>query len=230
MLKRWFEFSSNGNGGIETAGRRNGSANQALALMEPEECEGSTEPLPSASQEKDDTVPSGARVDFEEVYRSAALKPPELPYGILKVVEMMNSQHLSSLSPDARRSALLMALEAVGAQVEDLLQDAVVRQRALKDYEDKQQKALRQFEAVKAEENRSLQAELDRLSKDYLTRMQANLDEVAREQDSFQAWQRRKRQEVQQIVEAAAFCVPEGAAPGIGSLATVLERACAAHR
>jgi hypothetical protein len=143
---------------------------------------------------------------------------------------MMNSQHISSLSPDGRRSALMMALEAVGAEVEDLLQDAVVRQRALKDYEDRQQERLRRFEAEKAEENRKLQSELERLTGEFMSRMQKNVDEVAREQDQFRAWQRKKNQEAHHIADAAAFCVPEGMGPGAASLAAVLERACAARK
>src|SRR5579864_4481493 len=49
---------------------------------------------------------------FEQIYQAAAVKPPRLAYGILKVAEMMNSPHLSGMSPDARRCSLLMALEA----------------------------------------------------------------------------------------------------------------------
>src|SRR5579871_6762215 len=75
---------------------------------------------------------------FDQIYQTAAVKPPRLSYGILKVAEMMNSPHLSGLSPEARSCSLLMALEAAGAEIEDLLQDAVVRQRALNDYEEAQ--------------------------------------------------------------------------------------------
>ena len=120
----------------------------------------------------------------------------------------------------------MMALEAVGAGIEDLLQDAVVRQRALNDYEKEQQDALRRFEETKAEEKPEAAkraGEPDRAS--YMARVQANADEVAREQDKFRAWQRKKQQESQQIAEAAAFCVPDGLGPHGGSLASVLERA-----
>jgi hypothetical protein len=223
MLKRWFESTSNGNGASRLEEHRNGSADLAVAVAEPEDL--AAEPLaPFSTPALEDCV------DFDQIYRSATVKPPQLPYSILKVVAMMNSQHLSPLSPDARRSALMMALEAVGAQVEDLLQDAVVRERALKEYEDRQQEKLRSFESGKLEENRKLQAELDRLTGEYLSRMQRNLDEVARRQDEFRAWQRKKNQQAQQIADAAALCVPDAMGPSSGSVAAVLERACAARR
>src|SRR5207302_5833209 len=120
-------------------------------------------------------LPSDHRADLEQIYRSAAPKPPQISCGILKVVEMVNSQHLSGLSPEARRCAVLMALEAVGAGIEDLLQDAVARQRALNDYDQEQQENLRRFEERKTEENRKLQGELETLTSQYMGRVEANL-------------------------------------------------------
>ncbi len=165
---------------------------------------------------------------FEQIYHNAAVKPPRLPYGILKVASMANSSHLAGLSADAKRCSLLMALEAAGVEVEDLLQDAVVRQRALNDYEEAQQQKIKEFEAAKLEENSKIQAEMDRLTSQFRSRIQANLEEVAREQDKFRAWQRGKQQEAQRITEAATFCVPQGSASN--GLAEVLERATFARR
>ena len=167
---------------------------------------------------------------FEQIYQTAAVKPPRLSYGILKVAEMMNSTHLSGMSPEARRCSLLMALEAAGAEIEDLLQDAVVRQRALNDYEEAQGTRLQGFEQNKLDENKKIQQELDRLTSQYMGRIQANLDEVAREQDNFHVWQRTKQQEAQRITEAAAYCVPQGASASMSSLTAVLERATVVHK
>jgi len=167
---------------------------------------------------------------FDQIYQTAALKPPRLNYSILKVSDMLNSHHLAAMSSDAKRCSLMMALEAAGVEVEDLLQDAVVRQRALNDFEDSQQAKLKELEAAKGAENRQIQAELDRLTNQYMSLIQANIDSVAREQDRFHAWQRTKQQEVQRIADAAAFCVPPGSAAANGGLSAVLERATALHK
>ena len=222
MLKRWFENSSNGSGASRMAEHRNGSAVATGAALEPANI-----PEAAAAPYAEEVQESG---DFEQIYRSATVKPRQLPCGILKVVSMMNSTHLSALSPEGRRSALMMALEAVGAEIEDLLQDAVVRQRALKEYEERQQEKLQAFEAAKLDENRKLQADLDRLNSEYTSRMQNNLDEVARRQDEFRAWQRKKNYQAQQIVDAAALCVPDGPGQTSGSVAAILERACTVRR
>ena len=120
---------------------------------------------------------------FEQIYQAAGSRLPQISYGILKVREMADSPHLAGMSPDAKRGALLMALEAAGAQTEDLLQDAVARQRVLTEYEEKQQERLRDFESAKTEANRVIQGELDRLTSQYMARIQANLDEIAQQQD-----------------------------------------------
>ena len=162
---------------------------------------------------------------FETIYQNAAVKPPRLTYSILKVSDMLNSQHLATMSSDAKRCSLLMALEAAGAEMEDLLQDAVVRQRALNDFEETQQNRLKELETAKAAENREIQAELDRLTNQYMGLIQANVDEMARQQDLFRAWQKLKQQEAQRITDAAAYCVPPGAQPNSNGLTAVLERA-----
>jgi hypothetical protein len=230
MFKRWFESSSNGNGAAGNPEHCNGPADQALALMELRECPRPSGRPDSASGERAGGAPSDDRADFERIYSSAEATPQQTSCGILKVVEMVNSPHLSGLSSDARRCAVLMALDMAGAEIEYLLQDAVVRQRALNDYEKEQQEKLRRFEAEKAEESRTLQADLERLTGEYMARLQANLDEVAREQDDFRAWQRRKQQQAHRIADAAALCVPEGLASRSDSLTVVLERACTARR
>ena len=161
---------------------------------------------------------------FEQLYETATVKPARMVYNIVKVADMAASSHLHGLSEEAKRSAILMALEAAGVMVEDLLQDAVVRQRALNEFEDNERQKLAAFESLKSAENKSIQADLDQLTAQYLSRIQANVDEVQRDQESFRVWQKRKQLEFQRISEAAAFSIPEDAPAG-GNLAMVLDRA-----
>lgn len=217
MLKSWMRFS-NGVNGHETPA-------QVQAILEPEPPQ-QPERLPAR---RPHNSPAETLPTFAQIYAAAAVKPPQASYGILKLAEMANSAHLAGMTPEAKRCSLLMALEAAGAEIEDLLQDAVVRQRALNDFEEAQQRRLAEFEAVKTEENRRIQAELDQLTTGYLSRIQANLDELAREQDRLRAWQKAKQQESQRITEAATYCVPQGA-PNAATLTAVLERATFSHK
>jgi hypothetical protein len=163
-------------------------------------------------------------VDFEQLYRDAALRPQRLTYTILKVAEMAESPHLSGMSFETKRASILMALEVAGADVNALLDDSVSRQRALNDYEEGLIKKQKEFEALKAVEAARLQDDLERTRAEGLARIRVHLDEVAREQEVFRAWQKRREAESARITGAAMVCVPEGAAKGRDSLAALLER------
>jgi hypothetical protein len=172
----------------------------------------------------------GSATTFDQIYQNASARPARLPYDILKVSEMLSSQHLAGMSQETKRASLQMALEAAAVDVEDLLQDAVARQRALNDYEETQRSKLKAFETRKLEENRVIQAEIDRITKEHMTRIQSNLDEVARAQDDLRNWQKQKQEEAQRITEASTYCVPPGAAASNGSMSALLERATVGRR
>jgi len=144
-------------------------------------------------------------------------------WGIAKAMDMLSSPHLAGMSSEAKRCALLMALEAAGTGVEALIQDAVLQQRLLDRQEDQRQARLRRFEAAKLEQNRAVQAALDRLTAKHLQRLQANLDVIALQQDEFRAWQKGKEQEAQRMTDAAAFCVPHGHVSRSATLSVVME-------
>ena len=143
---------------------------------------------------------------FEEIYRSTPANLPRAAYSIMKVAEMLNSPHLAGMSIETRRGSVMMALEAAGVDVKDMLQDAMLRNRALDDYEELQQKKLQDFESVKIEANAKLQAELERITAEYMRLIQSNVDEVASHQDAFRIWQKNKELELQNMAGASAFC------------------------
>jgi hypothetical protein len=170
---------------------------------------------------------------FEQIYQTATVKPPKLTYGIQKVAEMGSSPHLAGMSPAFKRKALLMALEATGTDVGEVLNDVVARQRALKEYEDSYLEKVNQFEAAQTEQNRLQKAELDRITGQFQARIDASLDEVERWHEGFREWQKTKQQEVQRLTEAAALCVPhEGAEEeeGSGRVMVMAQRAGAGYR
>jgi hypothetical protein len=220
--------ASTGPGGRGSAG--NGSSFSSLKAAEEAErmaAEG-TERVRKGAGDKPpvERRTNGELQSFEEIYRNAPVKPPKVAYsslGILRVVDMVHSPHLAGMSAEAKRNSVLMALEAVGVKVEDLLQDAMVRQRALNDYEESQETKLKDFESAKAQENTLIRTELDRLSAAHLARIQENLDLVAKHHDNLRVWTKRKEQESEQIAEAASFCTLQSAAGG-GSLTATVTR------
>lgn len=150
-----------------------------------------------------------APVTFEQIYKSASVKLPAIAYGIQKVADMAHSAHLEGMSPEFKRKALLMALNAADSDEGEVLNDLVIRQRALKEYEDAFLNRVNQFEASQREQIRLRHEELDKITGEFNARIQSNLDEVELRHKEFRDWQEMKRQELHRFAEAAALCVPQ---------------------
>jgi hypothetical protein len=154
-------------------------------------------------------APSGTRGDllsYDDIYRAAGILSPGSGYGIHKVVEMLNSDRIRDLSKDVKRASVLMALDAAGISVDELLTDATRRQNALGSYEASQRKQLEDFEARKAQENSRIEEEMEKIRSHYAQRIQANLDQVAKEKESLRNWQNAMQSESQRITDVLELC------------------------
>jgi len=146
---------------------------------------------------------------FAEIYQAAEIVTPPHGYTILKVAGMLQSEHIKGLPQEVKKSSILVALEATGAKIDEIIQDAVRRDRALDGFEAVLGKSRAALEAAKIEDNRKIEAEMNAILADYRTRIQANNDAVARENERFAAWQAKKRAEERTIADAVAYFVSE---------------------
>ncbi len=144
---------------------------------------------------------------MEDIYRAAGIMIPRKGYSIKKVVEMLNSEHIRGSSKEMKRVAVLMALDAAGVPIDEVLQDAKARQDALDAYEAQQRKQVEAEWARKAEENVQIQAELERVKAHYMSRISCNMEGVAREKATFNSWVTLKQQESQSMAEAVELCL-----------------------
>lgn len=144
-----------------------------------------------------------------EIYSAAEIQQPQHGYTILKVSEMLQSEHIRGLPAEVRRSSILVALDAAGVKLQQVIEDAVKRDRALDAYERVLEKNLTDLESRKTEENRKINAEMERLIAEYRSRIGANEDEVAREKDRFYGWRLQKQQEEKKIADAVSYFVSE---------------------
>lgn len=151
----------------------------------------------------------GDLLSMEDIYHHAGITAPRRGYSITKVADMIASDHLRALSEEMKRASVLMALDAAGIQLDDILRDATSRQDAINSYESTQQTHFEQFWRQKDEENSLIQAEMDRSTALHLDRIKRNLDEVSREKVTFASWQSTKLQESQRIAEAISLCAPD---------------------
>jgi hypothetical protein len=163
----------------------------------------------SVAAEPTFTAPVSAAGGFDEIYRAAEINPPAHGYSIMKIAEMLQSERIRTLPAEVKRNSILLALDASGVKIEEVIEDAVKRDRALDGFERVQQKALNDLEARKESENQQIQAELDRLIQEHNARIQANKDEVAKEKERFYGWRLQKQQEEQKIADSVSYFVTE---------------------
>ncbi|HJS57112.1 MAG TPA: hypothetical protein VKA01_03330, partial [Vicinamibacteria bacterium] len=108
------------------------------------------------------SVPASV-ADFAAVYGEAGIELPAHGYGVDKVGEMLESKRLASLNREVKAAAVMAALEAAGVAVRDVIQDAVLRDKALDAFEaakDREAKEARQKNEARIQ---ALQQELDAL-------------------------------------------------------------------
>ena len=151
----------------------------------------------------------GKLMSFAEIYSAAEISTPAHGYTVLKVAEMLQSPHIKDLPSEVRRSSVLVALDAAGVKVATVVEDAIRRDKALDAFERVQQKVVDDFEAAKLEENRKLQAELDKLTAEYKAKIQANSDTTVQRRESLAAWRVQKQIEEQKIADCVGYFVAE---------------------
>jgi hypothetical protein len=155
------------------------------------------------------TTPVSNPTSFEEIYKAAEIPPAPQGYSILKVASMLESEHIRNLPSDVKRSSILVALDAAGADIKDVIQDAIRRDRALDTYERVELRSLEELEAKKSQENAQIQAQIDKFLTEQRAKIQANNDEIAREKERFAGWRLKKQQEEKKIADTVGYFVSQ---------------------
>lgn len=184
----------------------NGSSNGARVSNTAAHAQSESDDLHARPGRKGAPAPQGNLLPLEDVYRAMGILDARAGYNVLKVVEMLGSNHIRELPDEMRRASVLMALDAAGISVEEILKDARLRLEALSSYEADQEKRLKESESRKLQENAEIQLEMEQVNEHYLERMNRNLDEVALERNPYIDWQKMKQQEVQRIADAVGLC------------------------
>lgn len=208
--KKWYSYfvSVDGPGGPESPNtplNQSLNASQSAAQTVAEIARSIAQPvLPATLPPPPAPVPAGQTAapaipaSFDEVYSLAEIQAPVHGFTIFKIAQMLDSQHIRNLPVEVKRSSVLLALEAAGVKLEEIIQDAVRRDKALDAYEAVQQRAVEQIATQISDKNRKLQEEMDR-----------NNAEIRQRREAFEAWQRSKQQEEKRIAAAVAPFVSE---------------------
>jgi hypothetical protein len=210
MAKRWYNYFLSVDQPDEGKAAQEASAQTAEESVTPRTAAQTVAEIASGiTAEPKFTGPVTHPASFQEIYDAAEISVPSHGFTILKITDLLQSEHIRNLARDVKRSSLMLALEAAGVKPQEVVQDAVRRDKALDTYESVQQKALQELEAKKTQENQQLQAEIEKRMNEMRSRIQANNDEVAKEKERFYGWQLKKQQEEQKIADAMSYFASE---------------------
>jgi len=176
--------------------------------------------VPDIETETRFTAPVGDSASFDEIYASAQIAPPAHGYSVLKVAEMLESEHIRALPADVKRKSILVALDAAGVDINGIVEDAVRRDRALDTYERVLVKNLENLRAQKERENQRLEEEINQKVAELRARIADNTKAITEEQESLLQWRTRKTQEEERIAQAVGYFVSENPITTAGGNAT----------
>jgi len=201
MSKKWYNYFVSV--ASETDGEEAPPGSTPSAAQTVAEIAAAVQPPPKFEQGVVDPT------SFEQIYQAAEVPVPGHGFTIFKIADMLKSEHIRSLPVEIKRSSVLLALDAAGVKLQEVIEDALRRDRAIDTFEAVQQRALDQLEAKKADENKKLQEDADRVLNELRSKIQANNDEVAKERERMQTWRLQKQQEERRIADAVAPFVAE---------------------
>lgn len=144
-----------------------------------------------------------------DIYASAQIPAPAHGYTVLKVAEMLQNEHIRALPAEVKQKSIMVALDAAGVKVADIVEDAVKRDRALDTYERVLVKHLDDLRNSKAAENQQLEQEINQRVAELKARIDQNNAELTAEQNNLLAWRASKRQEEDRIAETIGHFVSE---------------------
>jgi hypothetical protein len=210
MAKKWYEFIVSVEPSAEEKARAAAEADSDAAKAASQNAAQTVAEIAAAiAPEASFKAPIQGPTSFDEIYRSAEIPIPAHGYTIAKIADMLQSEHIRNLPAEVKRSSILLALDAAGVKIKEVIEDAVRRDRALDTYERVLEKSVQDLEAQKREENRKIEEEMERMITEYRTRLQANNDELAKQKESFLTWRLQKQQEEKKIADAVAHFVSE---------------------
>jgi hypothetical protein len=168
-----------------------------------------TDVVPDAEADARFAAPITGPTDLGIVYTSAQIAAPAHGYTVLKVAEMLRSEHLQSLPQEVKRKSIMVALDAAGVKVAEIVEDAVRRDRALDTYERVLEKHLKDLRTQIETENAQIEAEIQQRVSELRARVDENTRKIDGEQAELLAWRTRKHQEEDTIADAVSYFVTE---------------------
>jgi hypothetical protein len=147
---------------------------------------------------------------FEAVYEEAGIALPEHKYGVDKVAEMLESKRLAALGREVKATAVLAALEAAHVSIRDVIQDAVLRDKALDDFEAAKEQEVQELKGKSEARIAAIKDEIDALLREKNAEIEGLKKAAEDAERAFLELQAKKRKEEDRLQEVVSHFI-EGA-------------------
>jgi hypothetical protein len=108
-MKKWYNyFVSTDDGGNAVAGDSSAAGPSGAPSGPMSPAQTVAEIASSVATEPKFTSPVSSAASFEEIYQAAEIPPAPQGYSIMKVAEMLQSEHIRSMPTDVKRSTELI--------------------------------------------------------------------------------------------------------------------------
>ncbi len=148
-------------------------------------------------------LPAELSIPFEKIYETAGIQRPANGWNVDRLKQFLQTDALKGKDRTIVQTAILNILKTEGASVEDVVKDAMARDKALDSFETFVRKKMedrmtvRQRKAAELESQISgLRAELDRLK-----------DKESAEESKWKEWRTQKRTEERQLAWAVGHLI-----------------------
>jgi regulator of extracellular matrix RemA (YlzA/DUF370 family) len=148
--------------------------------------------------------------DFGAVYQEAGIELPLHGYGVDKVAEMLESKRLASLGREVKATAVMAALEAAQVPIREVIQDAVLRDKALDAFEAAKEREVSELRAQSEARVSAIQSEMETYLREKNAEIEALKQAGTAAGQAFQKLQERKQREEQRLHDVVAHFI-EGA-------------------
>jgi hypothetical protein len=142
--------------------------------------------------------------DFAAVYKEAGIELRPHGYGVNRVGEMLESKRLATLGREVKAAAVLAALETAGVPMRDVIEDAVLRDKALDAFEESKRRELEELRTRTQARVAALKAEMDAFLKAKNAEMEGLKKAEEEASRTFLQLQTKKRREEERLHDVVA--------------------------
>ncbi|MFB6374946.1 MAG: hypothetical protein ABEN55_17915 [Bradymonadaceae bacterium] len=147
---------------------------------------------------------------FDKIYEAAGLPPRDSGnFTIHKIEKLLNSEHLSGMSDKVKQRSIMVTLESNDKSLDEIIQDAVARDKALDQYDVRLKKDVKDLQKQVEQENSRIQKEIEEYLKKKKAQMEENKKKVEQARQMYEKWKGEKQSEEQRLLEAVSVFVDE---------------------